>query len=479
MMKVDDIAYSKTYGAQSAGKKYRLKKTPNFTGAAVYTASLDEAVANLIPRHLRILRKLGSNSGEIQNIMINSIGTGLVAPIFIKYNCFSKTDEDTRTYSAWRQPVSAVLAVLTQCGLTAPFYKIFDNWANKGVWGEKLNKTLFMDDYYIMKLKKRENPTATKSQLEGMVSEFKAQQRKELINTLRNESTVKYRLSDGTTKNISDKEYRSLLVETLDNLYKHDLSIEKDIETTIKKRKIRSNYYRNNNAEARTILEEMGNVIQNSKNVSQIDSFIAQKINTLRSNPNAKEMIAILADIQKRAHKSGGGKADSFKNIKKALSDNVNKMLRHVDIYSNVHSDAEVSRIVEDSVKADILEVQASKDFFNELKKSVTEKTKVSEIQKMIDAKKKSLRIENSSLNKDFAEEVAKQLIERTKAHMKCYKQIVGVFVSLAILPFTCTLLNWIYPRFMDVFFPNLSSKKHDNESSKLINQAPKKAEVA
>ena len=371
------------------------------------------------------------------------------------------------------------MAVLTQCGLTAPFYKIFDNWANKGVWGEKLNKTLFMDDYYIMKLKKRENPTATKSQLEEMVSEFKAQQRKELINTLRNESTVKYRLSDGTTKNISDKEYRSLLVETLDNLYKHDLSIEKDIETTIKKRKIRSNYYRNNNAEARTILEEMGNVIQNSKNVSQIDSFIAQKINTLRSNPNAKEMIAILGDIQKRAHKSGGGKADSFKNIKKALSDNVNKMLRHVDIYSNVHSDAEVSRIVEDSVKADILEVQASKDFFNELKKSVTEKTKVSEIQKMIDAKKKSLRIENSSLNKDFAEEVAKQLIERTKAHMKCYKQIVGVFVSLAILPFTCTLLNWIYPRFMDVFFPNLSSKKHDNESSKLINQAPKKAEVA
>ena len=92
---------------------------------------------------------------------------------------------------------------------------------------------------------------------------------------------------------------------------------------------------------------------------------------------------------------------------------------------------------------------------------------------------KNLLNIEQSSLNKDFAREVAEQLISRTNAHMKCYKQIVGVFVSLAILPFTCTLLNWIYPRFMDVFFPNLSNKKHQNESSKLVAQAPKKAEVA
>ena len=31
--------------------------------------------------------------------------------------------------------------------------------------------------------------------------------------------------------------------------------------------------------------------------------------------------------------------------------------------------------------------------------------------------------------------------------------------VSLAMLPVTCALLNWVYPRFMDIFFPGLSSR--------------------
>lgn len=478
MMKVDEKAFNNNYRLELPNNK-NSRKAPNFEGRGLPTSTLNKAVESLVPKHLRVLKKLAANSGEIQNIIINSIGTGLVAPIFIKYNCFSDTDEDTRTYSAWRQPLSAVLAVVTQCGLTAPFYKIFDNWANKGVFGEKLNKTLFMDDYYIMKMKKREHPNATKEQLADYVAEFKKQQREDLINTLRNESTVKYKFADGSTRKISDKEYRNLLAETLDNLFKHDVELENDIDTTIRKRTVRSNYYRTNNAEARSVFEELINVIRNADSVGQIDGYIAGKIKALRKNSNAKEMIIILSDIQKRAHKNGGGKSDSFKNIKKALEGNIEKMLKHVEIYSKLNSEKEVADRVAASVKADIIEATTSKNFFEGLKKTVTEKTTVTEIQRLIDAKKKSLRVEQSSLSRDFAEEVAKQLIERTKAHMKCYKQIVGVFVSLAILPFTCTLLNWTYPRFMDMLFPNLSNKKHDNESSKLINQAPKKVEVA
>lgn len=477
MMKVDDKINS---GYRFSGAKNRsLRTAPSFTAKPIAAGTLDDAVAALVPKSLRVLKKLGSSGGEIQNIIINSLGTGLVAPIFIKYNFMSKTDEDTRTYSAWRQPVSAVLAVVTQCGLTAPFYKIFDNWSNKGVFGEKLNKTLFMDDYYIKKLMKRKHPDATKDQLEGYVSEFKKDQNSNLIKQLRENSTVNYKFADGVTRKISDNEYRNLLSETLDNLIKFDEAREKELNTTIEKRTIRSNYYRKNNAEAKAILEETAEAVKNAKTVGQIDSFIASKINSLRSNNNAKEMIAILGDIQKRAHKNGGEKTESFRNIKRALQDNVRKMLNHVDIYSRINSDAEVARRVEASVQADILEVQASKQFFENLKRTISEKTNIGDIQNLINEKRKALKIENSSLNRDFAEEVAKQLVNRTKAHMKCFKQIVGVFVSLAVLPFTCTLLNYIYPRFMDVFFPNLSSKKHANESQKLIDKAPKKAEVA
>jgi len=477
MMKVDDKV-NKGY-AFSGAKNKRLRTAPSFTARPISAGTLDDAVASLVPKSLRVLKRLGSSGGEIQNIIINSLGTGLVAPIFIKYNFMSKTDEDTRTYSAWRQPVSAVLAVLTQCGLTAPFYKIFDNWSNKGVFGEKLNRTLFMDDYYIRKLKKREFPNLTNEQLEEKVAEFKQKQKSDLLKTLREDSTVNYKFADGNTRPISEKEYQSLLEETLDKLIKSDEAKEKELATTIQKRTIRSNYYRTHNQEAKTILEETAEAIKNAQNVGQIDSFIAKKINSLRSNSNANEMIAILGDIQNRAHKSGGSKADSFRNIKQALQANVDKMLRHVEKYSKINSEVEVARLVQASVNADIQEVRSSKQFFETLKRTITGKTKIGDIQKLINEKRLSLKIENSSLNRDFAEEVASQLIDRTKAHMKCYKQIVGVFVSLAVLPFTCTLLNYIYPRFMDIFFPNLSSKKHDKEASKLISQAPKKVEVA
>ena len=479
MIKVDDIAYNNRHGAAFNQRKRKLSTAPSFTARAVVPNTLMEAVEQLSTPKLRMLKKLGSQGGEIQNIIINSIGTGIVAPIFIKYNWLSKTDEDTRTYSAWRQPVSAVLAVVTQCGLTAPFYKIFDNWANTGVFGEKLNFTLFNDDYYLTKLIKRTNPNATKSQIADMLKQAKANQHEQLVKTLREESTVKYKRADGKTEKISGKEYRALLEETVDKQIAHDTALRDELRTTIQKRTIRSNYYRNHNEEARTVLNELLSTVEKAENVKDIDSFVKAKISQLRSNPDANEMIALLSDIQKRSHRSGGHKETSFKNIKVALKENVEKMLNHVEIYSKINTEDEVIRHVQNSVKAEILEVEGSIDFFSELKKSLTAKTSIADIQRQIDEKRIALNVKTSSLSKDFAEETAKQLIERTKAHMKCYKQIVGVFVSLAVLPFTCTLLNWIYPRFMDMFFPNLSSKKHENESSKLISKAPKKAEVA
>ena len=93
-----------------------------------------------MPSSQKIMNKLAKNMGEVQNIIFNSLGTGLVAPIFIKWNPLSKTDEDTRTYSAWRQPISAVLAVVTQAGITAPFNTLINNMSNSGYLGEKYNK---------------------------------------------------------------------------------------------------------------------------------------------------------------------------------------------------------------------------------------------------------------------------------------------------------------------------------------------------
>ena len=65
---------------------------------------------------------------------------------------------------------------------------------------------------------------------------------------------------------------------------------------------------------------------------------------------------------------------------------------------------------------------------------------------------------------------------KNVEQNLKAHKQFTGIVISLAVLPITCCLLNWIYPRFMDAVFPNLSNKKHDNESKQLVEKAPKQS---
>ena len=52
----------------------------------------------------------------------------------------------------------------------------------------------------------------------------------------------------------------------------------------------------------------------------------------------------------------------------------------------------------------------------------------------------------------------------------KMFKQMTKVFVGVGVtLPLSCTALNWIYPRFMDIFFPKLAGKKTDNQPNNKI----------
>ena len=54
---------------------------------------------------------------------------------------------------------------------------------------------------------------------------------------------------------------------------------------------------------------------------------------------------------------------------------------------------------------------------------------------------------------------IAEQMKKIVKSNIDGMKRWTGLGVSLAILPFTCWLLNKIYPWFMDRAFPELSNK--------------------
>ena len=73
------------------------------------------------------------------------------------------------------------------------------------------------------------------------------------------------------------------------------------------------------------------------------------------------------------------------------------------------------------------------------------------------------------------AKSLAKRIAEQQKKHVKSnidgMKRWTGLGVSLAILPFTCWLLNKIYPWFMDKAFPELSNKAASAKKNKYNKQ--------
>ncbi len=486
MIKVDEKGYSAVNAYSQKMRNYKHAShanTTSFTGgkANVATESVEGIIDGFMPWMVKKLGVAEKLRGEIMNIIINAMGTGLVAPVFIKYNFLSDADEDTRTYSAWRQPLSAVLAVATQVGMTAPFYKMYDNWANKGEFDEAMNKTLFQDDYWIKKQVKNEAAfkNATADTIKAEVARRKEQQMKALTEAFLDDAhgcRPVYQFADGTSKAMSDKTYKDLLSETINKLEKIDKYTLDGLEETIRLRTKRSKYYRDNYSEARSILEDLKANIENAGNRKDLNKYIAEKISELKANPNHAEMVSILKDIKQRAKIASNNQNNSytFADIQKALGDKVQNMIAHADKYKDVRTDVEVENMVKQTVEKDRKALTELVEFYSKLKNEITETSSIKSIKQQLETKKAQLGLANSSLDKDFVKEVANRLIERTKKHHGWYKQFTGIFVSLAMLPFTCTLLNWIYPRFMDIFFPNLSNKKHNNSSAKLVEMAPK-----
>jgi hypothetical protein len=78
----------------------------------------------------------------------------------------------------------------------------------------------------------------------------------------------------------------------------------------------------------------------------------------------------------------------------------------------------------------------------------------------------KSLKI-SAPLEYKFAQDVIEKYIAKVKSNTRVLKDgFINPLVSLAVLPLTCWLLNWIYPRFMDFTFPELSGKKKPKTDS-------------
>ena len=118
---------------------------PQFKGGLSYSERIAESLPHA--KTIKAMKSLEWLKGEIGGILITAFGTGLVAPIFIGFNPFvkapknatpeqKKENENTKLYTAMRQPISAALAIVFQ----ASVQKYIDKGLDKVFNNPKISK---------------------------------------------------------------------------------------------------------------------------------------------------------------------------------------------------------------------------------------------------------------------------------------------------------------------------------------------------
>ena len=153
-MKVDKIGQNQYVGPQ------KIQRKQNQVSFKMKTGSVGDMITDSLKAKniLKKLKDLEWLKGETGGILITAIGTGLVAPFPIAFNPFVKAKEgatkeekkevqNTKFYTAMRQPISAVLAVLFQLGLLTPIDRGFDALINNEEYSKHFRPSLDHSQY--------------------------------------------------------------------------------------------------------------------------------------------------------------------------------------------------------------------------------------------------------------------------------------------------------------------------------------------
>jgi len=501
----------------------------NFTGAATAAVAagkpLEKYLLEKMPWIARAMVKLHEGMGEVQNQLINACGTGLVAPLFIMYNPLSDKDQDTKTYTAMRQPISAVLAVATQAAIVIPFNAMIKNDADIGYLPMEYNRTLFPSDDFIEKLVKKENPgkkfvkNKDVDELKDAIAAYKKEHyEKPLVEMIENDKIV-FNTTDGKNKSTLEMpkdKFSDLFKETIDEIINEEQAEKVNtIQNKLPKKIERGIFYHTNSEQAMDIMRRLKTQID----FGELDfEDNKQMLEDAHKNFN-KECKKIIKELKKATKKHpenetvNEGFIKIIKEVKKwnngkdetSLRVLQNKLIKQVDLINKMKSMDSTKDIINyvkgsidrrtDAIDGSIRTLQAIKT------KLEGDGITVKEAQAIIDAEidrsnqrvRRQVKISGSGKDDirtttEWIDSTAARLTEKAKSIAKCIakraekhatsyidglKRWTGLGVSLAILPVTCWLLNRIYPWFMDKAFPGLSNPKPKDANS------DKKVEVA
>ncbi len=492
---------------QQAQSRAYLSSTPSFTGAKL--SEIQNMILKLMPkseqRWFNILNKIQDFSkGEMGGIVITAAGTGLVAPLPIAFNPFVKADPDateeekaevrrTKQYTAWRQPISAALAILIQASVQEPIDRFLQKLTNEEgtakYFGNKLlNQTSLNDEKYLERQLKKGylpledvevkdeagNPT-------GAVRKETVEEAKTRIITKQKEAIIESLKKDGTIKmgefTIKDADVAQIVNNNIDDYIRaaNDLKIPQD---KLKEHVFDAADFIDNEKELREILgkdklDVLPRITDGAKDVDPkalkdylieckrnapneaIENILTKIINQC-DQVRESNCIETLNRIDK-IHDIMGGPDKKFDMNKyhKYLTDK-NETLR------KTIKKLEALKF-EDLSKVDSKNIQETITKLIDVCYIDSDKPKELEKLKLIFKDNGAFLSNFDKLTEKIYNDVVSCYKELAGHRFGLFKQLTKVGVGVLVtLPITCTALNWVYPRFMEIFFPGLAGIKKD-----------------
>lgn len=486
MIKVNSFNYNNGY----TGLKTTSNSQTSFKGKLPYSERIMESLPQ--KKIIKYMKSLEWLKGEIGGILITALGTGLVAPVFIGFNPFVKApknatpeqkeeNKNTKLYTAMRQPISAVLAILFQASVQKYIDKgldmVFNNkniskYATVKLDQHELNTKTYIQSKVKESLKqeKMERPSwisalfnkDAKAKREAYDKELNAR-----VKNIQNEQleTIAKKFSetgrfDVGERHLDFKSTAKLVNKQIDAYIADARALQKDSKAIA--------YYLDR---AEVLINNENHLREIFANVSKDNvTSVIQEALSKEQNPEVKVLLQEILDRPEDL---------KFSRIKRTLSriENI-KDLCNGEFSRDAYRSAMLER--NKVLSERIVELTGAKIKNLENVNEQTIKATIDKVIKQcnfedVDGIIKSVLMDTDTFSHklgDLTKKVYKNITNGYKelvgSNYKSWNQFtkigVGVFITL---PITCTALNWVYPRFMDIFFPSLSGakdKKHQSE---------------
>lgn len=427
-------------------KQTNFAKNTNFCGInAVNKAQeimIDRALTDYLGLRGKFIDWMSSTTGEVQNILVINLGTAFVAPLFIANNPISKEDKDTKAYAAWRQPISAVIALAFSLGINIPVAKYLDSKVTQGEL-EKFDLSAQPPPEYI---KVRYNGIKRNfNHLKGADKEYFDMVKDEEITSAKTfvdkfptynefkEAVHEVTLKKAAIKLLNKDNPKGLYNQTLKDFLIENLKFEEDY---VNKSILNPDLTENRLTEIKAIdfLRECG---YKEINETALRTFVNKNYH-------------IEADLDSESRKVVSRIVESFVPEKMKNSEKIT--LKHL---------FKILNIEKGFYKHESLKTKMDK-FLVWLDKSID-----IELKNVEGLKEPVKKLPSEELLKKLAAQIAKNAANKASINYGAFKKILGIVLSLIILPFSCGLLNWAYPRIMKKCFPNLCKKPEDKADNK------------